>query len=176
MEVFVYIGFGSNLGNVLENWQSAQQQIEALANIISVKSSVLYQTEPLTLKQEIQPWYLNCVFEVKTSMALDTLHAALQKIELAMGKDTTRKWAPRVVDLDILFYGNVIYKDDKLKVPHPEIPNRLFVLQPLCDLNPQLVHPELHMTVAELIHNTTDTLKIMPLNHPHNHTRKIACS
>ena len=157
-----YIGFGSNLGDLIVNHIKAMQKITALNGVLTLISSPLYNSEPLTLNGEDQPWYLNGVFEIKTTLTPHALFQALKTIEAAMGRTNRRKWAPRIVDLDILFYESLIYRDDILGIPHREIANRLFVLKPLAYLNPDFIHPEFQITVREILNACSDPLRVIP--------------
>jgi 2-amino-4-hydroxy-6-hydroxymethyldihydropteridine diphosphokinase len=162
----VYIGFGSNLGDLIANYATAARKISALSGVASLKSSPLYHSEPLSPHDEPQPWYLNGIFEIATQIPPHTLFYALKRIEKDMGRVQRRKWAPRVVDLDILFYDRLVYRDDIIGIPHGELANRRFVLQPLCDLAPDFIHPEFGFTVRELLNACGDPLRIAPYAEP----------
>lgn len=163
MSITAYIGFGTNLGDVLKNHHVARTKISDHPEIQITRISHLYQSEPLTKDGETQPWYLNSVFEISTSLTLHKLFEALKQIETSMGRKSRRRWASRIVDLDILFYGNVVYADEEIKIPHPEMIYRNFVLKPLCDLIPDFIHPDVEMPLKEILENTSDTLQIKPL-------------
>jgi len=156
MSILAYIGFGSNLGDRFCNYQTALAKLKNLSGVAPVHESKLYQSEPLT---EGQPWYLNAAFEIVTSQTLRDLFCALRNIEKEMGREKRTKWESRIVDLDILFYGDLVFSDAEIRVPHKEIPNRRFVLLPLKDLNPELIHPEFKVTVTELLENMDNKLK-----------------
>lgn len=160
MRLKAYIGFGTNLGDLTANFARAKTELLKIDGILDLRASPLYYTEPLTKDGETQPWYLNGVFEIVTSLSLHQLFFALKDIEKAMGRSGRKKWAPRIVDLDLLFYDSVIYSDDLLTLPHQEIANRLFVLLPLHDLAPDLMHPEFEMPVRELLQANQDALKV----------------
>lgn len=162
MAVPAYIGFGSNLGELVANHAEAMRKISSLPRVSSTRSSPLYHSEPLSPDGEFQPWYLNAVFEITTSLAPHELFYALKKIEKDMGRILRRKWAPRVVDLDILFYDKLVYRDGVIGIPHVEIANRRFVLQPLSDLAPDFAHPEFGFTVRELLAVSNDPLRVVP--------------
>jgi 2-amino-4-hydroxy-6-hydroxymethyldihydropteridine diphosphokinase len=162
VSVPAYIGFGSNLGELVANYAEALRKISSLPGVSSVKSSPLYHSEPLSPDGEFQPWYLNAVFEIVTSLAPHELLYALKKIEKDMGRVMRRKWAPRLVDLDILFYDRLIYRDGVIGIPHGEIANRRFVLKPLSDLAPDFVHPEFGLSVRELLAVSNDPLRVVP--------------
>lgn len=161
MQVKTHIGFGSNLGNRFYNYQTALTKLKSILGIVSVRESRLYHSDPLN---EGQPWYLNAAFEAMTSLALRDLFYALRNIEKEMGREKRKKWESRIVDLDILLYGDLVFSDSEIRVPHKEISNRRFVLLPLQDLNPKLIHPELKMTVTELLENADTKLKVKCLN------------
>ncbi|MEN9370867.1 MAG: 2-amino-4-hydroxy-6-hydroxymethyldihydropteridine diphosphokinase, partial [Bacteroidota bacterium] len=84
----------------------------------------------------------------------------LLAIESKMGRERMQKWEPRIIDLDIIFYGEEIHQTSFIQIPHPELQNRAFVLQPLLDLNPQFKHPKLHQTIAELWDQCPDQLSV----------------
>lgn len=157
----VYIGFGSNQGDLIHNLEAARTRIQKIPCVLaSLQQSRLYRTEPLTLDHIPQPWYLNAVFAIETTLTPHQLFAELRKIEKDMGRVSQKKWVARIVDLDILFYNDLIYSDQDLCVPHREICKRLFVLRPLCDLAPGLVHPEMLMTMAELLEICSSKLAV----------------
>lgn len=144
-----YIGIGSNLNHPHENCKQAVVRLNAHPNVEVKSESSLYQTEPLGIKE--QDWFVNAVIEVATGLDAEELLTALLEIERAMGRVRQKKWGPRIIDLDILFYGNRIINTTRLKIPHPEIARRRFVLAPLKEINPRLLHPELKKTVQELL-------------------------
>jgi 2-amino-4-hydroxy-6-hydroxymethyldihydropteridine diphosphokinase len=155
-----YIGFGSNLGDLMQNLKNVQEKLSGVQGIRVLRTSKLYRSEPHTLNPQKQPWYLNAVIEIETTHSPQSLFVELKNIEQSMGRKKVGKWQPRVVDLDILFFGNLIYQDSELKIPHQEIPNRKFVLAPLCDLVPHFKHPELEFTTQEILKHTSDTLTV----------------
>lgn len=144
--VKVFIGIGSNLGNRLKNINFAIKELNK--EFDKIKVSKIYETSPLI--NENQPYFLNCVVSVETSLSPYQLLKKLRMIEKKLGKNN-KKYAPRIIDLDILFYGKKIYNYRKLKIPHPEIQNRKFVLKPMCDLESDFIHPIFKKTVYELL-------------------------
>lgn len=163
MNIKAYIGFGSNLGDVRLNFERATEYLSQHPMIEIIKTSSLFSSEPLTLDGKPQPWYLNTVFEIRTELKLHRLFSVLKNIEMKMGRVRNKKWGARVIDLDILFYGDFIFKDEELRVPHPEIQNRKFVLLPLLDLDENLRHPEFDLSVKELLDCTEDVLEVKRL-------------
>jgi 2-amino-4-hydroxy-6-hydroxymethyldihydropteridine diphosphokinase len=133
----VYIGLGSNLGDRLSNLRTAVEQLSSLMPQIVGVSSV-YETEPVGPEQ---PDYLNAVVCADTDLAPEALLAAMQKVESKLGRTRMTRWGPRTIDLDLLLYGDQIIDSKDLKVPHPEITNRAFVLVPLLELQPGLNLP-----------------------------------
>lgn len=154
-----FIGIGSNLGDRKANFLEATDRIRKLPNTRIVKQSSLYESEPLG---DAKTWFVNAVVELETECSADELLKRLKAIETAMGRKRVRgkRWGSRIIDLDILFFNNEIIDKRSLKVPHPEIQNRRFVLAPLSELAPQLVHPKLSATVSELLAGLKDTKKI----------------
>ncbi|MBI2501354.1 MAG: 2-amino-4-hydroxy-6-hydroxymethyldihydropteridine diphosphokinase [Deltaproteobacteria bacterium] len=144
-----YIAVGSNLGNREKNIQAACRLMEQSG--ISIRhQSPLYKTESLTRNQETAPPYLNGVLEIETQLAPPELLATLRTAK--------RNWQPRTIDLDILFYGNEVIVTPNLKIPHPEIPKRWFVLRPMADLNQEWLHPVLKKSIKELLQNIPSPL------------------
>ena len=166
MPVTAYIGFGSNLGDLYHNYLLAKEKILAHPQILIKREAPLYRSQALTLNHETQPDYLNGVIEVETDLTLYALFHFLKSVEQSMGRRTARRWAPRVVDLDILFFGDMVYQDDTLCVPHAEMINRLFVLKPLVDLIPEFIHPDLNMTVYELFSGLEPVAPVEPFVMP----------
>jgi len=142
----VYTGIGSNLGNRFSNIKKAVSLIGKKCKILKI--SPIYETEPIGYKN--QPWFLNCVVKIEAKIKpLELLHF-LKSIEIKMKREKTIKNGPRIIDLDILFYGNKLINSKELIIPHPRLRKRLFVLEPLCEISPNLVHPKLKKTVREL--------------------------
>jgi 2-amino-4-hydroxy-6-hydroxymethyldihydropteridine diphosphokinase len=149
----IYLSLGSNLGDRAANLERA---ISALpeAGVRVLRRSSLYETEPVDFLA--QPWFLNCVVEAETSLMPRQLLHALQGIERAFGSRKLVARGPRIIDLDILFYGADVIRTKKMEIPHPRMEKRLFVLAPLAELAPGLRHPVLGATIAELTAATQD--------------------
>ena len=162
----VYIGLGSNLGNRRAHYQKALELIAALPKTRIVKRSSLYESEP---HGDAKNWYVNGVIEIETEFLPDKLLQRLQAIEQAIGRkktSQTKKWASRKIDLDILLFENQTLDTRTLKIPHPEIQNRRFVLVPLSELAPHVTHPRLGVTIAKLMATLKDDKRITLLS-PH---------
>ena len=142
-----YVALGTNLGDKrrqLENALAALQQ----AGVTVRRVSPFIETEPYGVTD--QPAFLNGVCEVETTLSPQELLAILLKIETQQGRVRTRHWGPRVIDLDLLLYDDQIIDEPNLQVPHPDMENRGFVLQPLAAIAPQVVHPKLGQTIERL--------------------------
>jgi 2-amino-4-hydroxy-6-hydroxymethyldihydropteridine diphosphokinase len=154
-----FIGIGSNLGDRKANFLEAIDRIQKIPGTRIVKQSSLYESEPLG---DAKTWFVNAVVELETECGADELLKRLKHIEAAMGRKRVRgkRWGSRVIDLDILFFNNEIISKRTLKIPHPELHNRRFVLAPMSELAPQLIHPKLSVSVSELLAGVKDTKKI----------------
>jgi 2-amino-4-hydroxy-6-hydroxymethyldihydropteridine diphosphokinase len=154
-----FIGIGSNLGDRKANYFEAIDRIQKIAGTRVLKQSSLYESEPLG---DAKTWFVNGVVELETECGADDLLKRLLQIETAMGRKRVRgkRWGSRIIDLDILFFDSEIINKRNLKVPHPELQNRRFVLLPLSELAPQLVHPKLAASISELLATLKDHKKI----------------
>lgn len=154
----VYIGVGSNVGNKKENFFEALSRLAKLPDTRIIKESSLYDSEPLGDSKE---WYVNGAIEIETKFKPDMLLKKFKNIERAMGRKKVKKrWGDRIIDLDILLYDALVIKKKKLRIPHPEMPSRKFVLVPLSEIAPQVIHPELGVTISELLVNVKDSKRV----------------
>ncbi len=135
----VFVGLGSNMGEREENIRQALELMAALPDTDLVRASSLYDTEPVGEIE--QPNFLNAVAELDTELSAQQLLWNLLLIEKRLGRVRTHKWGPRTLDLDLLLYGDELIEEDGLRVPHPELTRRSFVLTPLVELEPALLHP-----------------------------------
>jgi len=149
----VYLSLGSNLGDRARNLNDA---IAALgyASVQIVRASSVYETEPVDFLD--QPWFLNCAVEAETELGALDLLRALRGIEAQMGSKKLIAKGPRLIDIDILLYGDETIDTPELQVPHPRLHLRHFVLEPLAEIAPQLRHPILKMSAAEMLANSQD--------------------
>jgi 2-amino-4-hydroxy-6-hydroxymethyldihydropteridine diphosphokinase len=149
-----YIGIGSNLKDKRRNCLRAVEMIEQIPGCELTGSSDWYLTKPVGVKG--QEWYVNGVVSISTKVPPRDLMVKLLSIESDMGRVRTRRWEPRIIDLDILLYGRKIINEEDLRVPHPLMHLRKFVLVPLVQLAPDLIHPSLGVTMAELLGEMQD--------------------
>jgi 2-amino-4-hydroxy-6-hydroxymethyldihydropteridine diphosphokinase len=118
------------------------------------KLSPIYETGPVGNKN--QPWFLNCCAEFNTTEKPEEILKSCQEVERELGRTKGEKWGPRVIDVDILFYGGFILDEPNLKIPHPEIANRRFVLEPLAEIAPDFIHPILKENIKEMLRECED--------------------
>jgi 2-amino-4-hydroxy-6-hydroxymethyldihydropteridine diphosphokinase len=155
-----YLLTGGNLGNRLENLQNAFALIDEMAGSVSKKSSI-YETAPWGVIN--QSSFLNQVLFCTTQLTAEQLLQTIILIETQLGRKRTEKMGPRIIDIDILFYNDAIIDLPELKVPHPEIANRRFVLEPLNEIAPAYIHPVLHKSITELLEACADPLDVKVL-------------
>jgi 2-amino-4-hydroxy-6-hydroxymethyldihydropteridine diphosphokinase len=148
----VYIALGSNLGDRAANIESAIAKLRQTSGIevICVSSSL---ENPAVGGPEDSPPFLNAAAEIRTTVAAHALLKRLLEIERELGRTRRDKWEPRVIDLDLLLYGDQILSSQELIVPHPLMHERRFVLEPLAEIAPNAVHPALQMSIAGLLQN-----------------------
>ena len=143
----VYLALGSNLGNRLANLKRA---IAALPPQMEVQAkSQVYETPPWGF--EDQPKFFNQVVKVKTYLEPELLLRHLKRLELALGREASFQYGPRLIDIDILFYDDLVLETPSLVIPHPRLHERGFVLLPLMDIAPDLIHPVKKQSVRELL-------------------------
>jgi 2-amino-4-hydroxy-6-hydroxymethyldihydropteridine diphosphokinase len=157
-----FLSLGSNLGDREAHLLEALDRLEA-AGIHILRRSSIYETEPQDLPH--QPWFLNIVVEVETELFPRLLLARAQAIELGMGRRREVSKGPRPIDIDILLFGSFIIGTRELQVPHPRMSERRFVLEPLAELAPDLLHPVTGKTVREMLANVqAQIIKPWPRN------------
>lgn len=156
----VYLSLGSNRGDRAAHIRRA---IAALiqAGVQIERTSQLYRTEPVDFRP--QPWFLNCVVEARTHLMPIRLLHICRSVERALGRRPGVSKGPRPIDIDILLYENAIIHSQELTVPHPRLDERKFVLIPLAELAPAARHPETQRSVTEMLHETRDTSRVIPL-------------
>ncbi|HTN35193.1 MAG TPA: 2-amino-4-hydroxy-6-hydroxymethyldihydropteridine diphosphokinase [Marinobacter sp.] len=165
MKTDAFIGLGSNLENPAMQLARSIAELTALPDTVLVAQSPFYSSRPVGPQD--QPDFVNGVVWLTTSLQAHALLDHLQHIEQAHGRERHSHWGPRTLDLDLLIFGSQIINDDRLIVPHRELSNRDFVLQPLLDLNPQLTLPD-GTSIAALRSQCPDNhlRKLQPATHP----------
>jgi len=157
----VYLSLGSNKGDRLENFMISLEIINKLKETKVINKSSFYLTEPYRVKNQTD--FINQVILIETSLKPGELHYELIEIEKKLGRNEKGNFKPREIDIDILFYDDLILKTESLSIPHYDLHNRRFVLEPLCEISPDFIHPELKLTAKTLLHNLSDNLKVTKL-------------
>lgn len=156
----VLLILGTNLGDKKENLQTALRYLMEKAGKVHSVSSI-YETAPWGKHSEHT--YYNQALALETTLSPLHLLELIQHIEMQLGRVRQEKWGDRTLDIDILYYDDLILDEDRLKIPHPELPNRKFVLVPLSEIAPFYPHPILHKSVMELLQQTNDTGEVKKL-------------
>jgi 2-amino-4-hydroxy-6-hydroxymethyldihydropteridine diphosphokinase len=147
-----YISLGSNLGDKKKNLLSAIRLLKKHDQIKIIEISPFYMTEPVDYLD--QDWFVNAVLKIETLLKPEKLLDVLKKIEIELKQgEKSIRFGPRIIDLDIIYYGEIIVNTKELVIPHPRMHERCFVLKPLCDIETKIVHPVLQLKPGELLKN-----------------------
>ncbi len=150
-----YIAIGSNLGDKQVNCARGIAALNRVPGISVTARAKYYKTAPVDFTD--QDWFVNTAVKVETRLAADDLLRQLKKIEQAAGRTKSGiRFGPRVLDMDIIFLGDLIFKSDRLEIPHPRMHKRRFVLEPICDIDPTAMHPVLEKPVKTLLAQIAD--------------------
>jgi 2-amino-4-hydroxy-6-hydroxymethyldihydropteridine diphosphokinase len=141
-----YLSLGSNLGDREANIRDCVVRLAVLGKVI--RASSLFETEPVEFRA--QPWFLNCAVQLETDLAPRELLTGIQKIEADLGRNRVVDKGPRTIDIDILLFGDRIVSEPDLHIPHPAMAQRRFVLEPLSEIAPNVVHPKTRKTIADM--------------------------
>ena len=155
-----YIGLGTNLGDRLANINRAVALLSR--NIKTIKASALYETEPEDYKD--QPDFFNCVVLADVEADAPALLDLLKDMEKQVGRTESFQGAPRLIDADLLFYGQEVVEQPGLVVPHPRVPQRLFVLVPLAEIAADFVHPALHKSISQLLSGSDSQSRVVKVD------------
>lgn len=161
MATNMYLSLGGNLGNTLEIFKNVYPILEKKIGPILHFSSI-YQTKAWGNTQQAD--FLNQVLELNTELNPQELIAQLLNIESELGRVRKQQWEARIIDLDILFYGNQIIQESNLQIPHPFLPQRKFVLIPLAEIAPNLIHPILKKSIDKLVIDCPDSSEVKKLD------------
>ena len=144
----VYVGLGSNIGDRKKNIEKAIQMLSDTPNVKVCRVAQLYETAPVGY--EAQPDFLNAAAKVETTLKPGEFLAVCQSIELRLKRVRKIRWGPRTIDIDILLYNDLTINTDVLTIPHPEMHEREFVLKPLSEIAPKVIHPVNGKTIEQL--------------------------
>jgi len=156
-----YLSLGSNEGDRAALLESSITLLSRHCGMIE-KTSAIYETAAWGLTD--QPDFLNCVLLLKTDLSPADLLEAIHHIEAISGRNRIIKWGPRTIDIDILFYNDLILQSPSLTIPHPFLHERRFILTPLSEIAPSYIHPSLHKSVTELLETCPDPLQVKIYN------------
>ncbi len=159
-EKTVYLSLGSNVGDRADNLRRAIAALEGAGVRVRQVSSI-YETEPVDLRE--QPWFLNCVVEAETKLPAAELLKKLRQLETLLGSKKAVPKGPRLIDLDIVLYGDESIDTPELQVPHPRMHLRRFVLVPLAEIAPELRHPAWDASAEGLLERTPDKSAVRKL-------------
>jgi 2-amino-4-hydroxy-6-hydroxymethyldihydropteridine diphosphokinase len=148
--VRAYIGLGANVGDRRGNIGAAIDKLGSIDGVTVVRVSKLLENPAVGMGDDA-PAFLNGVAQIETTLGSHALLQRMLEIERELGRQRREKWAPRPIDLDLLLYGDHIISSDELLVPHPLMHERRFVLEPLAEIAPDVVHPTLQMTIGGLL-------------------------
>ena len=171
MNNIAYIGLGSNVGVQINKIDYAVELINdsSYCEVISVSS--IYESAPYGMID--QEDFFNAVIKIKTLFEPKDLFHFLKSVENQVGRKVAAKWGPREIDLDILFYNDLIYSDEEIIIPHQDMLNRDFVLVPLNEIAPELIHPELNKKISEISILQSETKKSLSQTNKTHIIRKI---
>jgi len=156
--VICFLGIGSNIGDAAANCAVAERHISDIGGFAVLRRSSLYRTQPVGV--EDQKWFVNGVIEVRTALRPRALMDAILGLEDKMGRIRNGKCGPRIIDIDILFYGQVVMDEEGLVIPHPRLHKRRFVLVPLDEIAPHAIHPAFGVSVRSLLNRLKDNNKV----------------
>jgi 2-amino-4-hydroxy-6-hydroxymethyldihydropteridine diphosphokinase len=147
-----YISVGSNLGDKLDNCRKGIAALTDTVNVRLIDQSSIYRSEPVDYQD--QDWFVNYVVKIETDLEPLSLLELIKSIEQRAGRmQDAIRFGPRILDLDIVLYDDLVLDESRLTIPHPRMHNRRFVLKPICDIDPDIIHPVLQRTMANLLEN-----------------------
>ena len=156
-----YLGFGTNLGDRKKNLAQAVNNLNDRPDLAVLRTSGIYETKPWGLTG--QPKFLNMVAEIATSISPGELLERVKKLELYMGRESGPRFGPRLIDIDILLFEDQVVDEPDLTIPHASLHLRAFVLVPLAELAPELVHPVMGVNIDHLAENVDGLEGVVPL-------------
>jgi 2-amino-4-hydroxy-6-hydroxymethyldihydropteridine diphosphokinase len=150
----VFLGIGSNIGDRVHFLASAVRKIKTLPSTELVKFSSVYETEPVGIREQTN--FLNAALWIQTSIEMKDFHTRTKAIEKEIGRQKSIRWGPREIDIDILLFADLIIAEPNLRIPHRDMLARKFVLQPLAEIAPEVIHPTSRISISELLAQCTD--------------------
>lgn len=162
MKSNIFLGLGSNIDDRVKHLNTATSLIGSCADINIVKSSLIYETEPWGIRN--QKSFLNQVLKIQCSLSAPDLLTFVKDVEIKTGRTERARWHEREIDIDVLFYDNIIISTEKYKLPHGEIQNRKFVLIPMCEIASDFLHPVLNKSMKQLLDETKDISEVKTYN------------
>ena len=156
--VICFLGIGSNVGNPASNCNDAVIRISDIDDVSVLRCSSFYKTQPVGFEE--QDWFVNGVVEIRTMLGPRALMNAAQRVEDKMGRIRDEKWGPRIIDIDILLYGQAAIEEKGLVIPHAELHKRRFVLVPLNEIAPCAIHPVFGISAKGLLDRLQDKNKV----------------
>jgi 2-amino-4-hydroxy-6-hydroxymethyldihydropteridine diphosphokinase len=156
--VACFVGIGSNMGRPAAQCAEAMEKMHAADDIRVVRRSSLYRSEPVGDLQ--QDWFVNAVVEIRTVLQPGELLQALLAIERMMGRHREARWGPRIIDLDLLLYGQQVIEGPDIVIPHPAFHKRRFVLVPFYEIAPYVIHPAFGVSIHGLLDRLEDNRKV----------------
>ncbi|MGA2330913.1 MAG: 2-amino-4-hydroxy-6-hydroxymethyldihydropteridine diphosphokinase [Syntrophales bacterium] len=156
--VISFVGVGSNMDDPAARCGEALCYLSQVSGIRVLRQSSFYRTEPVGFEK--QDWFINAVAEIRTVFTPHELLKATQEIEDKMGRVRGPRWGPRVIDLDILLYGQEVVEDDELVIPHPEFHKRRFILEPLREIASYAIHPVFGVSIRGLMERLDDDSRV----------------
>jgi len=156
-----YLLIGGNIGNRVANLKNALEAIGQQAGTVKEISDVF---ETAAWGMEDQPSFLNQALELHTPLQPKALLDVLLQVEKTLGRERDQKWGPRLIDIDILLFNDDVVEEEGLKIPHPQMPYRRFVLQPLAQIAGDKIHPLLHQSIYEMLLHCPDPLEVHKFN------------
>jgi len=152
--IICFVGVGSNMDDPAVQCAKAIDHLAAIPGVKLLRRSSFYRTEPVG--SLCRDWFINAVVEMRTALTAGELLRELRGIEKRMGRKKVEKWGPRIIDLDILFYGQDVIQEVDLVIPHPELHRRRFALTPLYEIAPYAIHPAFGVSVRGLMERLED--------------------
>ena len=152
------MGIGSNIGDAAANCAAAVKRVSDVDDVRVLRCSSLYKTQPVGFEE--QDWFVNGVVEIRTMLGPRALMNAMQGVEGEMGRKRCEKWRPRIIDIDILLYGQAVIEEEELVIPHAEFHKRRFALVPLNEIAPCAIHPTFGISVGGLVDRLKDKNKV----------------